>query len=160
MAKIPPIDLLALMGRSSAIQYPLNNLTQILSHSRLSLDVYMQWNPLFNEVSSIVGKRSAYLYGFAISEITESFYYAVFFRNVIIDNGEDPDNLLLTETEQDLLSFGAEIAERNGHIEAVTFDALKRRFTNKELVILVAFAGQMIAANVFNNVFEIETDVF
>lgn len=152
MNRIQPVDISTIIARSSATDYPLNNLTRILAHSRLSLDVYMQWQPLYREVSSIVGFRAAYLYAFVISETVGSTFYRDLFRVVIIDNGEDPDNLELSEIDQDLLSFGAEIAENNGHIAEITYDRLRGQYTDKELVTLVAFAGQMIAASIFNNV--------
>lgn len=157
MAKISPLNI---SDYASFTAYPLNNITQILAYSRLSMDIYMQWQPLYREVATIVGSRCAYLYAFAISVTSESAFYADFFRDIIITNGEDPDNLVLSDTEQDLCSFGAAITENNGHIEDVTFDNLIGHYTNKELVILVAFAGQMTAANVFNNVLGIYSDDF
>jgi len=157
MNRIQPVDISAIIAQSSATDYPLNNLTRILAHSRLSLDVYMQWQPLYREVSSIIGFRAAYLYAFVISETVESTFYCDLFRGIILDNGDDPDNLELSEIDQDLLSFCTEIAENNGHIAEITYDRLRGQYTDKELVTLVAFAGQMIAACIFNNVLGINT---
>lgn len=157
MNRIQPVDISAIIAKSSVTDYPLNNLTRILAHSRLAMDVYMQWQPLYRDVSSIVGLRVAYLYAYVISQTAGSAFYTNLFRGIIIDNHEDPDNLDLSEIEQDLLCFGAEIAESNGRIEEITYDRLRGQYTDKEMVTLVAFAGQMIAANIFNNVLGIES---
>jgi len=138
----------------------ITNMKATLAHSLLAFDVYMQWYPLYAEVEKILGKRLAYLYAYSISYASECPLCSTFFRKIIIDAGEKPEALELTPSEQKLLEFGSNIAKGHGHIGDDVYDAIAARFDEKEMVILVAFAGQMIATNVFSNVIETDIDEY
>ena len=43
-------------------------------------------------------------------------------------------------------------------VEDEIFDRLRKFFNDQELVVIVGFAGQMIATNNFNSVFKIDVD--
>ena len=81
-------------------------------------------------------------------------------RKIIIENGEQPEDLRLTDQEQVLLTFGSEIARNRGEISDELYRQLEARYNPEELVVLVAFAGQMIATNIFNNVLEVTIDEY
>ncbi len=146
----------------------ITNMKATLSHSPLAFDVYMQWYPLYHEVIRIVGERSAYLFAHSISEASNCPLCTTFFRKIIIEHGERPEDLHLTTDEQHLLDFGAEIARNRGErsecrITAVAvadlmYEPIRQRFTDADIVVLVAFAGQMIATNLFNNVLDVTID--
>ncbi len=148
----------------------ITNMKATLSHSPLAFEVYMQWYPLYHEVIRIVGERSAYLFAHAISEASNCPLCTTFFRKIIIQNGERPEDLILTTEEQQLLDFGAEIALNRGErsecrITAVAvgdaiYEPIRERFADNEVVILIAFAGQMIATNLFNNVLGVTIDEY
>jgi hypothetical protein len=135
----------------------ITNMKASLGHSLLAFEVYMQWYPLYREVEQITGKRLAWIYAYAISYASDCPLCSTFFRKIIIDAGEKPENLVLTETEQKLIDFGSSIAKNKGHISNEIFDTVAEYYTTEAMVILIAFAGQMIATNIFNNV--IETDI-
>lgn len=135
----------------------ITNMKATLAHSLLCFEVYMQWYPLYAEVEKILGKRMAYLYAYSISYAADCPLCSTFFRKIIIDAGEKPEKLELTPSEQKLLEFGSCIAKHHGNIADHVYDAVAMQFNKNEMVILIAFAGQMIATNVFNNV--IETDI-
>jgi len=135
----------------------ITNMKSTLAHSLLAFDVYMQWYPLYAEVEKILGKRLAYLYAYSISHASDCPLCSTFFRKIIIDAGEKPEALELTPSEQKVLDFGSSIATHHGNIANHVYDAVASQFNTTEMTLLVAFAGQMIATNVFNNV--IETDI-
>lgn len=138
----------------------ITNMKATLSHSPLAFEVYMQWYPLYHEVIRIVGERSAYLFAHAISEASNCPLCTTFFRKIIIQNSERPEHLILTTEEQHLLDFGAEIALNRGEVADSIYALIRQRYPDNEVVILIAFAGQMIATNLFNNVLGVTIDAY
>ncbi|GAB3896019.1 carboxymuconolactone decarboxylase family protein [Spirosoma agri] len=138
----------------------ITNMKATLGRSLLSFQVYMQWYPLYEDVKKILGGRLAYLFAHAISEGSNCPLCTTFFRRIIIDNGEQPDNLQLTNHEQAVINFGSAIAVHKGEVPDDLYDPIAERYTEPELVVLVAFAGQMIATNVFNNVLDVTIDEY
>lgn len=135
----------------------ITNMKATLGHSLLAFEVYMQWYPLYEQVQRILGARLAYLFSYSISFASNCPLCSTFFRKLIIDGGEDPEQLGLSALEQDVLDFGSAIAANQGHIDDAVYARISAQFSAESVVVLVAFAGQMIATNVFNNV--IETDI-
>lgn len=135
----------------------ITNMKATLGHSLLAFEVYMQWYPLYEEVEKILGKRLAYLYAWSISYASDCPLCSTFFRKIIIDAGETPENLELTSLEKKVLDFGSSIAKCGGNIADHVYNSLAEHYSKNEMVMLIAFAGQMIATNIFNNV--IETDI-
>ena len=167
MSRIDPLpenlasDSLKAAWAQHIADYPgsrITNMKATLSHSPVAFSVYMQWYPLYHEVIGIVGERSAYLFAHAVSEASDCPLCTTFFRKLIIEHGERPEDLHLTEAEQSLLDFGAEIARNRGEVSDALFTPIRQRFADADIVVLVAFAGQMIATNVFNNVLNVAID--
>ena len=73
---------------------------------------------------------------------------------------KNPENFEVDEQGQQLLSFGSALATKRGFVDDELFDALKMQYNDEQLVVLIAFAGQMIATNIFNNVIETEIDSY
>jgi hypothetical protein len=134
------------------------NMKATLAHSLVSFEVYMQWYRLYAEVEAILGKRLASMYSFAISEASDCPLCSTFFRKIIIDSGETPESLQLNDAEKQLLSFGSSIAKYQGHINDDVYKPIEALYSRQDLVVLIAFAGQMIATNIFNNVIETTID--
>ena len=135
----------------------ITNMKATLGHSLLAFEVYMQWYPLYEQVQQILGARLAYLYAFSISEASDCPLCSTFFRKIILEAGEKPEQLQLTSEEQLILDFGSTIARSHGRVPDQLYGWVSVRYNDEQLVLLVAFAGQMIATNIFNNV--IETDI-
>lgn len=138
----------------------ITNMKATLAHSLLAFDIYMQWYPLYAETEKILGKRLAYLYAYSISYASDCPLCSTFFRKIIIDSGERPEALDLTSSEQQLLEFGSSISKHHGKIADDLYNAIAAQFNEKEMIILIAFAGQMIATNVFSNVTETDIDEY
>jgi hypothetical protein len=138
-------------------QAGITNTKATLGHSLLSFEVYMQWYPLYQETERVLGKRLAYLYAYAICSAADCPLCSAFFRKIIIESGERPDNIQLTPSQQNVLDFGSSIAKYKGNIANHVYNAVADYYSKPDMVVLIAFAGQMIAASVLNNA--IETDV-
>lgn len=136
----------------------ITNMKATLGHSLLAFDVYMMWYPLYYKVKAIVGDRMAYLFAHAISEGSDCPLCSTFFRKIIIDNGEHPEDIQLSESEQALLSLGSNMAKNRGIIPQEIYQQVASNMTDEQMVVLIAFAGQMIATNIFNNALEVEVD--
>lgn len=168
MARISPVpieeaepDLKAAFERH-VTQYKarITNMKATLGHSLQAFEAYMQWYPLYAEVQCILGNRLAYLFAHAISTASNCPLCSTFFRKIIIDAGEKPEELQLTGQEQLLLDFGSQIAQSQGYIPEELYRQVSALFSEKDMVLLIAFAGQMIATNVFNNAIETEIDEY
>ncbi|WP_128547376.1 carboxymuconolactone decarboxylase family protein [Larkinella soli] len=138
----------------------ITNMKATLGRSLPAFLIYMQWYPLYEEVKTIVGRRPAYLFAHAISLGSNCPLCTTFFRRIIIDNGEKPEDLQVTEPEQLLLDFGSHMALNRGEVPDGLFERIRKDYTDEQIVVLVAFAGQMIATNIFNNALEVEIDEY
>lgn len=68
---------------------------------------------------------------------------------MIIETGKDPEALKISADEQALLTFGAAIARQRGFVEDAVYAPVRKRYTDAQIVLLTAFAGMMIATNIF-----------
>lgn len=141
-------------------QARITNMKAVLGNSLPAFEVYMQWYPLYEELKKILGERLAYLYAWSISLASDCPLCSTYFRKIIIDAGENPETLELTYAEQELLNFGSAIAQQHGHIEDDIYNKVSERYAEKEMVLLIAFAGQMIATNIFSNTIKTDIDEY
>jgi hypothetical protein len=138
----------------------ITNMKATLGHSVIAFEAYMQWYPLYAEVERILGKRMASLYAHSISCAADCPLCSTFFRKIIIDSGETPETVELTESQKNILDFGSGITKHKGNIADDLYNSVAVDYKENEIVILVAFAGIMIATNIFNNVIETEIDEY
>ena len=141
-------------------QAGITNMKSTLGHSLAAFEVYMEWYRLYEQIKHITGERMAYLFAYSISKGSNCPLCTTFFRKIIIDKGEKPEELELSANEQLLLDFGNAIAGQQGKIPDELFQKISQLYTTSELVDLVAFAGQMIATNVFSNVIDTDIDEY
>lgn len=138
----------------------ITNMKATLGHSLLAFEVYMQWYPLYEQVEKILGKRLAYLFAYSISKASDCPLCSTFFRKIMIDAGEKPEDLVLTSSQKDIIDFGSSVARYQGNIRDHVYNSIAENFSKTDMVVLIAFAGQMIATNVFNNVIETDIDEY
>ena len=138
----------------------ITNMKSTLGYSLLAFEVYMQWYPLYRQTETILGDRMAYLFAYSISYASNCPLCSTFFRKIIIDSGENPEKLQLSTHEQQLLDFGSAIASHKGNIADDIYNNVSELYSKEELIVLIAFAGQMIATNIFNNVIETDIDEY
>jgi len=123
-----------------------------------SFDAYMEWYTLKDELEPYIGERAVSLFSYAISDANDCLVCSVFFRRILIESGDDPDNPQVTETEQLLLEWGRLIATDPAGIDEEFRGRLERAFSPKLRLILVAFAGLMVATNLVNTVGRVPLD--
>jgi alkylhydroperoxidase family enzyme len=138
----------------------ITNMKATLGHSLTAFNAYMEWYPLYEEVKNILGRRLSPLFAWSISEASNCPLCSTYFRKIIIESGESPEALELTGEEQQVLDFGAAITLKQGKISDEIYRPMRDRFSDKEIVVLTAFAGIMIATNIFNNVIQTEIDEY
>jgi len=138
----------------------ITNMKATLGHSLPAFEIYMQWYVLYDEIKKILGERLAYLYAYSISHSTNCPLCSTFFRKIIIDAGENPENLELTPLEKKVLEFGSSIAASQGHITDLVYNDIAVMYSQQQIVTMIAFAGQMIATNIFSNVIETDIDEY
>ncbi|RYY61147.1 MAG: hypothetical protein EOO05_07420 [Chitinophagaceae bacterium] len=166
MARISPVNLstLTVPVREAFDEHQreydqrITNTKATLAHSIPALLAYMQWYPLYQELEQLLGKQLARHYAYAVSSGSDCPVCSTFFRKMIIEAGEDPVLSGLSETDKQLLAFGSCISKRQGHIADHVYNPIASRYSKKDLVTIVAFTGQMIASNIFNNVVETDLD--
>lgn len=134
------------------------NMKKTLLHSPKAFLAYQEWYPLKDDVAGFVGERAALLFANSISTGNECVLCSTFFRKAFVVKGEDPANIVLDDTEELLVRFGAYIAKSPNDIPSELYKSLDERFSKVELVKLVAFAGLMAATNLFNSVLKVEVD--
>jgi hypothetical protein len=129
----------------------------LLSHVP-SFTAYMEWYTLRDDLVPFIGERAVSLFSYAISDENDCLVCSVFFRRILIDNGEDPDNPQVTEAEQLLIDWGRLIVRSPSAIPDEFYARLEKAFNPQLRVLLLAFAGQMVATNLFNTVGRVPLD--
>ncbi|WP_221391468.1 hypothetical protein [Dyadobacter sp. NIV53] len=115
---------------------------------------------MFREVERLVGARLATLFAWSVSEAADCPLCSTYFRKAIIESGEQPEDLILSESEKELLSFGAAIAQNKGFVHEDIYRPIGERYSDEEIDVFTAFAGIMIATNIFNNAIHTEIDEY
>ena len=136
----------------------MTNMKRTLLHSPVALRVYGEWFALRDELRPVLGDRAIWIFAHAISKAAGSPIGTGFMRRALVQLGLNPDALPLTPDEATLVRFGEAISTRPKAIPADIWPALEERYGPKTLVDLVAFAGLMVATNLFNDLVEVELD--
>ena len=136
----------------------LTNMKRTLLRSLPAFDALMSWYPLRDTVVPFLGDRPTMLFAHAISEQTDCLICSTFFRRMLIDRGENPENLQLTEREEGLVEFGRTLATPPHVIPDELYHRVTAGMRDEEVVALVAFGSIMLATNVFNNALAVPLD--
>lgn len=136
----------------------ITNMKRTLLHNVPAFKAYMEWYTLYDLLVPVVGERALSLYSYAISNGNDCLICSTFFRKILIDSGDDPDNPKISEVESLLIDFGSAICVDPHNIPDELYDKLKEKFTEEQIVLLIAFAGIMYATNLFNTVAKVPLD--
>tara|TARA_R110002124_G_scaffold114535_59_gene269861 strand:- start:15908 stop:16441 length:534 start_codon:yes stop_codon:yes gene_type:complete len=158
MPNIPQLDIAAATADQLAAQDEelrlrgrMTNMKRTLLHSPVALRIYGEWFTLRDELLPALGDRAIWIFCHAISLATHSPVAIGFMRRALIQRGDDPDALALDDTEALLVRVGTAIAQDPRSIAPADWQALQALYPAKTLVDLIAFAGQMVATNVFTD---------
>jgi alkylhydroperoxidase family enzyme len=138
----------------------MTNMKKTLAHSKPAFDALMSWYDLRDEVSPFLGHRLTNLLAHAVSAETDCLICSTFFRRILIEEGENPDSLKLTEKEETVVDFGRQLAQNPNRVSDELFVKLSKFFDQKQIVAITAFGSLMIATNVFNNALKVELDEY
>lgn len=136
----------------------ITNMKRTLLHSLPAYHAYMEWYTLRDELEPIIGARGVIIYSHAISTGTNCLICSTFFRRYLIDGGEDPDNLVFNKREQVLVDYGRQLAADAHGVTDEMHARLAAEFSEREILLLTAFGGIMIATNILNNALRVPLD--
>ena len=134
------------------------NMKRGLLNDAATYDAYMAWYTSWNRLVEVIGEKDAILYAHAISTTNSCQLCSLFFISDVKGLGLDPANLIYDEKEQVLTELGRSIVKDPTSVSDELFGKLKSFFNDQEIVVIVGFAGQMIATNNFNSVLKIDVD--
>lgn len=165
MTRIPPVD----PDNASAEQHAafndgvqrygrMTNMKRTLLHSMPAFRALMEWYTLRDVVVPFLGERLTNLFSHAISAETDCLICSTYFRRILLDAGEDVENLSLDEREQAVVEFGRCLASPFARVPDELFAQLALHFDDEQLVALTAFGAMMVATNVLNNALDIPLD--
>jgi hypothetical protein len=136
----------------------MTNMKWTLAHSPVALDALLQWYPLHDRVAPVLGERRTWLYCHAISTQSDCLICSTFFRRLLADAGEDPDDLQLDELDSLVVELGRRLAADPHTVDDDLHARLAERFDTAQIVDLVAFGAMMVATNVFNDALRVDLD--
>lgn len=136
----------------------ITNMKRTLLHNVPAFKAYMEWYTLYDLLTPVIGERALSLFSYSISNGNDCLICSAFFRKILIDSGDDPDDPQLSDTENLLINFGTAICTNPHEIPDGIYAALSEKFTAEQIVLLISFAGLMYATNLFNTVAKVPLD--
>ena len=134
------------------------NMKKGLLNDAATYDAYMAWYTSWKRLVEVIGEKDAILYAHKISTTNSCQLCSLFFISDVKGLGLDPANLVYDEKETLLAQLAESIVKDPTSVSDELFENLRKFFNDQELVVVVGFAGQMIATNNFNSVFKIDVD--
>lgn len=136
----------------------MTNMKKALIQDYATYDAYMAWYTSWGRLVEVIGSRAATIFAHAISTTNSCQLCSLFFISDLRALGIDPENIQFEENEELLVQLGQQIVKDPTAVPDALIDALKEHYSDAELVVIVGFAGQMIATNNFNSVLKIDVD--
>ena len=146
--------------RQVAAHGRMTNMKRTLLHSLPAFHSLMEFYPLASVVAPFLGARPTNVFLHAISAETDCLVCSTYFRRHLIDAGDDPDDLDLSEREKLLIEFGRSLSAQRSRVSDAVYARLSAEFTAEEIVALTAFGAMMVATNVFNNALDVDLDEY
>lgn len=131
-----------------------------LAHSLPAFESYMGYCDLFRELAKLIGEKELLYYSHQVSIATESPVATARFRKKLSDLGVDPRNWKTDERLDHLTFFGTCVVKNKGRIADHIFRRMETFYSADQLILLIAYTGQLMAMNVFDNVIETEPDSY
>jgi len=139
----------------------MTNMKKTLAHSPRAMHAVMEWYALLDEVTPFLGERLTRLFMLAVSTQTDCLVCSTFYRRIMIEAGEDPDDLALNdEKERLIIEFGRQMVSDSNAVSDETYNGLAAHFSEKQMVDLIVFGSMMVVNNIFNNVAQVELDSY
>ena len=165
MARIPPLDYenAPPEARAAHDQHQrevgrITNMKLTLLRSLPAFHALMEWYPLRDTVRPFLGERLTHLFAHAVSAETDCLICSTFFRRLLIESGDNPDALVLSDRERVVVDYGRQLGKDAHAVSDAMYAELARLFTQEQIVALTAFGVIMLATNVFNNALRVDLD--
>jgi alkylhydroperoxidase family enzyme len=136
----------------------ITNMKRTLLRSLPAFHALMEWYALRDAVEPFLGARLTDLFAHAISSDNDCLICSTFFRRILIESGEDPDQFTLDEREQTVVDFGRHVARPSARVPDELFSRLAALFDEEQIVALTAFGAMMVATNIVNNALDVDLD--
>src|SRR4051794_98388 len=167
MPRIPPLEREGTTGearltfdRELARFGRLTNMKRTLLHSPPSYRALMEWYPLFDTIKGFLGERLAIVFAHAISSESDCLICTTFMRRILINWGENPNELNLDEKGKLVVEFGRTLVGPGNRVPDELYRRLAGHFKAEQIVALTAFASLMVATNMINNILEVDLDEY
>ena len=136
----------------------LTNMKRAMLQDYATYEAYMAWYTSWARLVEVIGEKDSVIYAHAISTTNSCQLCSLFFISDLKALGLDPNALEFDEKEQLLVKLGQQIVKDPTAVSDELFDELRKFWNDSEIVVIVGFAGQMIATNNFNSVLKIDVD--
>ncbi|HEU0300295.1 MAG TPA: hypothetical protein VFR37_12590 [Longimicrobium sp.] len=136
----------------------ITNMKRTLLRSVPAFDALMTWYPLRDTVQPFLGERLTTLFAHAVSSETDCLICSTFFRRILVDSGEDPDQRRMDGREAAVVAFGRALAVTPHRMPDEVYERVAAYFSDEQMVALVAFGALMVATNVVNNALQVPLD--
>ena len=136
----------------------ITNMKRTLLRSLPAFDALMTWYSLRDTVQPFLGERLTHLFAHAVSTENDCLICSTFFRRLLIQSGENPDALKLSEQERAAVAYGRQLGKDAHQVSDEMYADLAAHFTPEQIVALTAFGALMLATNVFNNALRVDLD--
>jgi alkylhydroperoxidase family enzyme len=167
MARIQPVDPARApdgsreeLERQLVAHGRITNMKRTLAHSPAALAALMTWYPLRDKVAAFLGDRATTLFAHAVSAQADCLICSTFFRRLLFEAGENPDQLQLNSRDLAVVDYGRQLARDANGVTDELYGRLCAFLSSEQVVTLTAFAGIMIATNVFNNALRVDLDEY
>ncbi len=120
-----------------------------------SFQAYQGLHTIRDELAPIIGERALTLFSYAIASGSGAGAATASLRAAVEASGENPDSPQVTETEQLLIDWGRMIGAAPHDIPAEVSGRIGRAFGPRTRIVLVAYAGLLVAFNLVMSVGEI-----
>ena len=138
----------------------MTNMKRTLLHSLPAYHALMQWYPLFDTVKTFLDERLAIVFAHAISSESHCLICTTSMRRILIEWGDNPNELKLDAKGEVLVEFGRALSQHGNRLPDALYQKLASFFSPSQIVTLTAFAALMVATNIINNVLEVDLDEY
>lgn len=141
-----------------ALRGPVTNMKRTLLHSLTAYRVYMGFYDLAQKVSDTIGKTGQWLFCHSIAVGNQCAVCSTYFGYLLKQNGINPSEYKPSDTEALLMELGRQLSRDNetARVTSDVWQKLKKNYSDEQIVDLIALGSQMVAANQFNDVLEVD----
>lgn len=136
----------------------ITNMKRTLLRSGPAFHALMEWYPLRDTVQPFLGERLTNLFAHAISSDNDCLICSTFFRRILIESGENPDQFTLDDRDEVVIEFGRQLAKPFARVSDELFARLSVMLNEEQIVALTAFGALMVATNIVNNALDVDLD--